>query len=179
MVNIMRILAQEDHKNYIENGTVGRRPSVRGVIIRGDKIALVHSLKFDYYKFPGGGMDEGETYEDTLIREVREESGLVVIPSTIEEYGIFLKKEKGKYEDLFIQESYYYFCEAEQEVVPQEMDDDEREERFTLEWVDPEFAIETNLTHSHEGKDNTLAINMMKREAKVLRMLIDEKYFTK
>ncbi|MCH5348603.1 MAG: hypothetical protein J1E40_04705, partial [Oscillospiraceae bacterium] len=45
----MRELAVYDYKNYIENGTVGRRPSVRGIIIDKDKIAMVHSLKYDYY----------------------------------------------------------------------------------------------------------------------------------
>ncbi|MBE5958822.1 MAG: NUDIX domain-containing protein [Lachnospiraceae bacterium] len=179
MVRVMRMLAEYDHKNYIENGTVGIRPSVRGVVIRGDKIALVYSSKYDYYKFPGGGIDEGETHQQTLIREVLEESGLVVIPSSIKEYGVVLKKEKGKYQDLFIQESFYYFCDAEREEKIHEMDDDEREEGFMLKWVDPKEAIETNLHHDHGEKSNVLAKNMMLREANVLKMLIDENYFSK
>lgn len=33
----------------------------------------MHSLKYDYYKLPGGGIEEGEFYEETLVREVRKE----------------------------------------------------------------------------------------------------------
>ena len=75
----MRELAVYDYKNYKENGTVGKRPSARGIIIREGKIAMVHSLKYDYYKFPGGGIEPGETMEQALIRETREEAGLAVL----------------------------------------------------------------------------------------------------
>ncbi len=90
------MLFELDSRNYIKNGTIEKRPSVRGIIIKNHKIALVHSLKHDYYKFPGGGIDEGETHSDTLIREVFEESGLMVIPESIKEYGLVLRKEKGR-----------------------------------------------------------------------------------
>ena len=46
----LRELFTIDLKNYKENGTVGKRPSVRGVIIKNGKIAMMHSLKYDYYK---------------------------------------------------------------------------------------------------------------------------------
>ena len=104
----LRELFTIDLKNYKENGTVGKRPSVRGVIIKNGKIAMMHSLKYDYYKLPGGGIEEGEELHDTLVREVKEESGLVVKTDTIKEYGVVRRIEKGAYEDIFIQENYYF-----------------------------------------------------------------------
>ena len=74
----MRELFVMDLKNYDPNGTVGRRPSVRGIIIRNGRIAMMHSCRYDYYKLPGGGIEPGESLEETLVREVQEESGLVV-----------------------------------------------------------------------------------------------------
>ena len=52
----MRTLFEFDLKNYKEGGTVGHRDSVRAVIIRDGKIAMTHSLAFDYYKLPCGVM---------------------------------------------------------------------------------------------------------------------------
>lgn len=173
----MRTLFESDYKNYNENGTVGRRPSVRGIIIKNGLIAMVHSLKYDYYKFPGGGIDEGESHEETLMREVREEAGLIVVPNSIKEYGKVLRKEKGKIEDIFIQENYYYFCEAAETASSQALDDYEAEEQFTLEWVRPEIAIDTNHNHDHFGKSTEIARHMFEREAKVLELLLQEGYF--
>ncbi len=62
-----------------------------------------------------GGIDSGESHIDALIREVREESGLLVKPDSIKEYGHVLVKEKGNMEDLFIQDNFYYFYDAYQQ----------------------------------------------------------------
>ena len=70
----MKKLFEIDTKDYNINGTVKVRPSVRAIIIRNNRLAMVHSLQYDYYKFPGGGIEEGENHSETLIHEVREES---------------------------------------------------------------------------------------------------------
>ncbi|MGN0374588.1 MAG: NUDIX domain-containing protein [Butyrivibrio sp.] len=173
----MKILFEFDFKNYKTNGTVGKRPSVRGVIIRDEKIALVHSEKYDYYKIPGGGIEGDETQAETLIREVREEVGLEVIPETIKEYGYVLRKEKGKIEDLFIQENFYYFCDVKDKAVSQHLDKKEEDEQFVLKWVQPEIAIEANRIHNHGDKNSDIAVHMMEREALVLEKLMEEGYF--
>lgn len=53
---MMRTLFEMDKKNYDSSGKVFYRPSVRSIIIRGGRVAMVHSLMYDYYKFPGGGI---------------------------------------------------------------------------------------------------------------------------
>ena len=58
------------------------RPSARAILIRDGKIAMVHSLKYDYYKFPGGGIEKGEDPVQAVIRETLEEAGLTVIPGS-------------------------------------------------------------------------------------------------
>lgn len=166
----MRLLFEIDTKDYDPNGRAFVRPSVRGIIIRDGRIAMVHSLKYDYYKFPGGGIEDGESPEQALIREVAEEAGLQVIPRSIREYGLVHRVQKGDQEDIFIQDNYYFLCDTEAEVRPQHLDGYEAEERFTLEFVDPSHAVRTNRYVDHGPKDPI----MVEREAKVLELLMQE-----
>lgn len=171
----LRELFTIDLKNYKENGTVGKRPSVRGVIIKNGKIAMMHSLKYDYYKLPGGGIEEGEELRDTLVREVKEESGLVVKKDTIKEFGYVRRIEKGMFEDIFMQENYYFLCDVEDNISSQELDDYEAEEGFTLEFVTPEYAINVNNIGDHKEKvEKQTFTGMLTRENRVLQMVIDE-----
>lgn len=171
----MRTLFEFDFKNYKENGTVGRRPSVRGIIFCGGKVALVHSLKYDYYKFPGGGIDEGETQVQTLCREVKEETGLEVHEGTIREYGQVIRKEKGLYDDLFIQENFYYLARVKGPAKKQKLDDYEAEEQFTLEWVTLEHAVDVNENHDHgDMTDVVNGAHMIQRETLVMKKLLEE-----
>lgn len=171
----MRELFTIDKKNYIENGTIGKRPSVRGIIIRGNTIAMMHSLKYDYYKLPGGGIEEGESLEETLIREVKEESGLVVKESSIKEFGMVRRIEKGMIEDIFIQENYYFLCEAEEKLEEQNLDDYEADERFTLEFVTVEQVLDVNNNHDHGEKVNAQTFRgMLDRENRVLQFVEKE-----
>lgn len=174
----MRELFVMDLKNYDPNGTVGRRPSVRGIIIRDGRIAMMHSCRYDYYKLPGGGIEPGESLEETLVREVQEESGLVVKKDSIREFGYVKRVEKGKREDIFIQENFYFLCEAEEALGQRNLDDYEAFEEFTLEYVTPSHAITTNQKGNHGEKalGQTFA-GMLIRENKVLECLVKEGYF--
>lgn len=174
----MELIKEFDYKDYITDGTVGIRPSVRAIIIRGDKLALVYSEKYDYYLFAGGGINDGENLEQTLIREIQEELGLEVIPESIAEYGLVVRKENGKYDDLFIQENYYFTCDVRDNTVAQELDDYEAEERYVLSWVTPEEAIETNKNHSHEAQENAkYCERLMEREVWLIERLVKEGRF--
>ena len=50
------------------------------VLIQENKVALIerHRAGLDYFVFPGGGVDEGESPEQAAIREALEELGLQV-----------------------------------------------------------------------------------------------------
>ena len=41
-------------------------------MIRDGKVAMIHSLKYDYFKFPGGGIENGEDPVEAMIRETQE-----------------------------------------------------------------------------------------------------------
>lgn len=51
--------------------------------------------KYGDYKFPGGGMEEGENRIDTLAREIKEETGFDLLPNSAEYYGTVTEKRRG------------------------------------------------------------------------------------
>ena len=166
----MKRLFEIDLKDYKETDNVFRRPSARAIIIKGDKIALVYSKKEKYYKFPGGGIRDDEDKREALIREVREEVGMVVIPESIREFGSVLRRQKSdRGEDtIFEQENFYYFCDVEDELVEQKLDDYESDAEFVLRVVDFDTAIEANDVYTSDVFFNEV---MIKRDLRVLRLL--------
>ena len=169
----MRTLFVMDRQDYGPADVPFVRPSVRGIILRGNTVAMVHSRKYDYYKFPGGGIEPGESQLDALYREVAEESGLQVIPSSVREYGLVPRKEKSDTPGVvFVQDNFYYLCQTEELPRQQKLDDYEAEEGFTLEFVEPAQAIRVNRYADHGPKEQ----QMLEREARVLECLMEEKY---
>ena len=168
----MRLLFEIDKQDYADCTYTFVRNSARSIILRGGKVAMIHSLKQDYYKFPGGGIEADETPVEAMIRETREEAGLVVRPETVREYGLVHRIQRGGVDpnECFIQDNFYYLCEAEEEILPPQMEDYEAEAGFTLEFVDPRHAIRTNRESALENRYQT----MLLREARVLEMLIEE-----
>ena len=111
----MRTLFTMDAKDYGPGWDAIVRHSARGIILRHGRVAMVHSRKYDYYKFPGGGIEAGEDPVSALMREVREESGLRVLPETIREYDIVPRRQRSTrpgVNAVFIQDNLYYLCEA-------------------------------------------------------------------
>jgi len=74
---------------------------VRGIIIKDGKILVCKNKKKDFYYFPGGHIDFGESAEHTLIRELKEELDLSV--KKLSFIGInenFFKDENGKHHEI-------------------------------------------------------------------------------
>ena len=86
-----------------------KRTRVAGIIPMENGFALMHRTEVkkrkdyqNYYTFPGGGLEEGETEEEGTIREIKEELGIKV------------KVTKKLYEmnsEKFEQREIFYLCE--------------------------------------------------------------------
>lgn len=167
----MRLLFTLDARDYDPDGWTYARPSARAIVIRDGRVAMVYSQKYQHYKFPGGGIDPGESREAALLREAREEAGLLLDPTTVRPYGFVHRIERGDPEPIFLQDNFYYLATATA-LVPQALDGYEAEEGYTLRWVGPEEAIAQNraLTNVYKRKYHT----MLLREALVLERLVTE-----
>ena len=166
----MRLLFEMDKKDYEHCTHRFVRNSARSIIIRDGKIAMIHSLKYDYYKFPGGGIENRENPVEAMIRETREEAGLVVKPKTVKEYGYVHRIQRSDMDssECFVQDNFYYLCKAADKLVSQQLDDYEAQESYRLEYVDPLIVIKKN----RNVKNSPYNQLMFEREARVLENLI-------
>lgn len=127
------------------NGKTIYREAVRGVIIRNNALLMVYSQKNGDYKFPGGGVDEGETHAQALAREIREECGAEILSvhdgiGKITEYDIPVEKNA----DVFKMDSFYYLCEADPVFGKQSLDPYEAKLGFIPVWTDIDKAVCAN-----------------------------------
>lgn len=141
----MQTLFVMDEKDYTASMPVIEKTTVRALICRDGRFAMQRS-KYGEYKIPGGAPDEGETFEEALIREVREETGLVVEPDSITPVGKTLEMredalKKGK---KFVRHTYFYRCTVSDEVGETNMTRSEIELGFTLVWATIDEIIDGN-----------------------------------
>jgi mutator protein MutT len=77
--------------------------AARAIIFEGNKLLVMHRNKqgSQYFTLVGGRVNEGETLEQCLIREVREETGLTVTHAQL----MFIEEHQEPYN-----EQYIYLC---------------------------------------------------------------------
>lgn len=171
----MQQLFMIDLKDYNESDTHFCRASARGIILKPNgKIALVYSKQKNYYKFPGGGIQYGEDKREALLREVKEEVGMIVKRDTIQEFGSVMRLQKSTDtpNTVFEQENFYYLCQVEDEIQEQNLDAYEMEEGFELRIVALEEAIDTNKSCMCEDFFDQV---MVERETKVLELIREQR----
>src|SRR5687768_482003 len=75
--------------------------------LRGRKVLETLSYGKDKWYIPGGKRGEGETDQQALIREVKEELQVDLIPETIKHYGTFEAQAHGKPEGTMVRMTCY------------------------------------------------------------------------
>lgn len=142
----MNILTEIHRNKGIDiHGRTIQRTAVRAVILRGQDLLMVHSTAVGDYKFPGGGVDAGESHEQALRREIREECGALLVEfgksiGSIIEYD---HPEESDY-DVFKMTSHYYLCQVGDGFGAQKLDGYEKSLGFKPAWVDIDESILAN-----------------------------------
>ncbi len=88
---------------------MSKRVRVAGIIKLKDGYAFMHRKNVikrkdyqEYYTFPGGGVEEGETIEEAIVREIKEEFGITIKP---------IKKLYEMESKKFDQKEIFFLCE--------------------------------------------------------------------
>jgi len=114
---------------------------VSGIIISNNQILLIHRKKEgkEYWVFPGGGVEEGETNKEAVVREVKEETSLEV------------NKVKLAFDN-------FYYCEVE--YAKPELGGPEKVRMTADNWYQPEWVklsrIKDLNVYPEEGKRRLL-----------------------
>lgn len=113
------------------------RPSVYGIVINDGKILL--SKQFGHkYDLPGGGLAKGETPEDGVIREIKEETGIdAVKPKLVASLNSYFRSTHSKEDKSYHCIMLYFVCEfVGGELSTAGFDEDEQNYAEIAEWVE-------------------------------------------
>jgi 8-oxo-dGTP pyrophosphatase MutT (NUDIX family) len=148
---------------------VVRRQAVRAVIRRGDELLMVHSTVAGDYKFPGGGIEAGESPAEALAREVREECGLAVVHVAGVPVIVVEERRPGQETGavLSMQSSYHECVVDHDQEHPRDLDPYEAVLGFEPVWVTVEHAARVDADVLAGGG----AQPWVARELAVLRLL--------
>ncbi len=133
-------LSKEDVKD------APHRYGCRGILKKDNKYLMVNLTEWDITTFPGGGIEENETQEECVVREVFEETGV---------------RCKVKYKTVTVTEyfidsiwtNYYFLCDFISQENGNSLTKEEKELGLIVKWMTLEEILDTfenNMTkHKH------------------------------
>ncbi|MCM1991676.1 NUDIX domain-containing protein [Oceanirhabdus seepicola] len=170
----MRLLKKTIHKD-IENieGRIYERIAARGIVLKGSKILLLYTKRYNDYSFPGGGVDPHEDLITGLKRELSEETGATNV-EVIQEYGIFDEYRPSYYDDsdLIHMTSYFYVCKIDEKLGNSNLEDYEIANGMSTIWIDIHEAIRHN-KEVIANKEDSMGLSI-ERETFVLELVAKE-----
>ncbi len=85
--------------------------------IKDGKLLTARSMNKELFYLPGGKREEGESDEQALIREIKEEISVNIIPSSIKYAGTFSAQADGKSDNVIVKLT-CYFADFQGELTP-------------------------------------------------------------
>lgn len=134
------------------------RVGVYAVIIKDNKILLTR--QWDGYGLIGGSIEKGETVEEAIIREVKEETGLDIVPDKIiYQTTTFFKRDENSEPHHSVQ-LYFNHSKISGAITNKNITQSEKKYTYSIpEWVDINNINEIVFRHSVDLKTILKAYN--------------------
>ncbi|MEP1446341.1 MAG: NUDIX hydrolase [Paraglaciecola sp.] len=148
------------------------RHATRAIVVKGEKILLLYTRRYDDYSLPGGGIDKGEEVEEGLIRELKEETGALGICNIkpfarYDEYRPWHKSDG----DFIHMISYCYECDVDEELGDTALESHEIKNGMKPLWINIYEAIAHNKEVMINSDKKGLSIE---RETYLLQQIVEK-----
>lgn len=107
----------------------------RGLVIKDGKILTVRAARYDITMLPGGGVEQDESYADTVVREVLEETGV----------RVRVRHETVRIIEHFNTQSFmnvYHLCDYVNDTKTTNFTEEEVELGFEVVWWDKDALLD-------------------------------------
>ena len=169
----MRLLKSTIHPDISSlSATSFVRQATRAIILKGDDILLLYTKRYHDYTLPGGGINQGESNIEGLVRELKEETGAHNVKNIVEfgRYEEFRPWHKDDFEVVEMQ-SYCYTCTIDEVLLEPELEDHEVNNGMHPVWMNIHEAISHNEETMAKSAKKGLSIE---RETFLLKLIVKE-----
>lgn len=127
------------------------RLTARAVVVNpAGQLAVMYAAKYSIHTLPGGGVEEGESIEAALVREITEETGVTI--ASIEPLGII---EENRAHADYTQVNHYYIIRTADDMLHPHLTALESENGTSVQWCSLDEAwtrISTPIFDRPQGK---------------------------
>ncbi|MCF7924143.1 MAG: NUDIX hydrolase [Candidatus Izimaplasma sp.] len=149
---IIEVFADDIKKNDINNRVFH---SSRAIIVKNNQVLLLYSSQLNYYMLPGGRIENSETPEECIVREVKEETGYEVV---IDQKTLIIKEY---YQDSTWESHFFKVLISESKRKKINLTQEEIDLKITYKWFDFDEALQVLDNHD---TDFPKGYNIMQRD---------------